>query len=645
MKNRVSLVLVEPRKGTDSRVSRELRALAGGRLDVVPADNELRLLQEAVKPNNQATGLFAALAVMVGFLLALCAMLFTVPERRRFIADLRMQGYDWRQALLIMGCEAAALGVMASLAGVALGYGLTRVVFRQVPAYLVSVFPIGSQQIISLTVVLLAIGSGMLATMFASLPLAFDLNPRRARDAVYRMSGGGSESVNTRTALAFGAVGVALVVATTVFVLVWPTLTLPGGVALAAATLCLIPGVFAGAARALARSSEYLRGSALILAARELGSVSTRTVALAGVAALAVYGSVAVGGAQRDVLRGLNEAITQEWGTASIWVTPDANIFDVDSLHISSATLAAVDHASGVASVLAHQGSFLDLGAHRLWIRATPADGSAMILSTQLLRGSITQATERLRHTGWATISSGFADEHHLRVGEGFVLPTPSGLERFGVAAITTNIGWPSGTITINTQDYSRYWETNDPTTLAITLRTGVSPVSGKRAVEKALGTNGRDLHVQLAHERIAQVKSTVSQGLRSLSEISTLLIIAAALAVAAALCAVIWQRRPRLASLKIQGYDRWQLWRALLLECAIVLGIGCSVGSVLGMYGHALGSRALIQITGFPAPFSADLSQIAITLGLLAGITMAVIAVPGLLAARVSARVSLREP
>ena len=58
---------------------------------------------------------------MVGFLLALNAMLLTVPERRRFVADLRMQGYDWRQILMLLGFQAIVLGVVASAAGVVLG--------------------------------------------------------------------------------------------------------------------------------------------------------------------------------------------------------------------------------------------------------------------------------------------------------------------------------------------------------------------------------------------------------------------------------------------------------------------------------------------------------------------------------------------
>src|SRR5690606_19621797 len=128
------------------------------------------------------------------------------------------------------------------------------------------------------------------------------------------------------------------------------------------------------------------------------------------------------------------------------------------------------------------------------------------------------------------------------------------------------------------------------------------------------LGT-GAALSVQTRAERKAQYASLSRQGLTSLTQISTLLLLGAALAVAAALTAAIWQRRPRLAALKVQGFDARQLWRALLIESAIVLGIGFAVGAVVGIYGHLLASRYLETTTGFPAPFSLAAQQLLLTL------------------------------
>lgn len=642
LEGRLTQIFVKPRPGTEHEVEAGLRQVAQGRLNVASSDEELRLLAQAIKPNDQSTTLFAAISVMVGFLLALNAMMLTVPERRRFVAELRMQGYDWRQVIVMLGFQAITLGIVASAVGVVLGDLLSHGFFHRIPAYLTTAFPIGSQQTLHLDTVLLAVGCGVLATILASLSPALDLRPDRPADAVFRDRSAGGEALVGRTALKLAVAGVALLAAITLTLLIAPGLTIEGGMALALAVLLMIPSLFVGAAQLLQWAGEHVSSSSLIVVVSEMRAVTTRSVALAGIAALAVYGSVAVGGAQHDLLHGLDEAIVQQWSAAQLWVTPDENIFDADAFRIPPSTLTAIARAPGVSSVRVHQGGFLDLDGHRLWIRALPASGGSMILSSQLLQGALATASRRLRESGWATVSSGFANEHDLHVGGSFVLPTPSGNVRFGVAAITTNIGWPSGTITVNTRDYSRWWQANDPTTLAITLDRGISPATGQLAVEHALG-DSHVLHVRTAGERIAQVENTVGDGLHSLSEIAAMLLIAAALAVASALSAAIWQRRGLLASLKIQGYDTVQLWRAMLLESAVVLGVGCLVGALIGIYGHALASRALIRITGFPAPFSLDGSELGVTLALLAGIAMAVIALPGLSAARVQPKVSLQ--
>jgi putative ABC transport system permease protein len=266
-----------------------------------------------------------------------------------------------------------------------------------------------------------------------------------------------------------------------------------------------------------------------------------------------------------------------------------------------------------------------------------------MLEASQLLHGGMAQATRLLRQGGWAAIASGFADEHHLRVGDAFSLPTPSGAAPFRVAAIMTNSGWPPGAITINSADFSRYWQTTSASALEVELKPGIGAAAGKRSVEAAIGDRP-GLSVRTSGERDAESEASARQGLQTLSEISTLLLIAAGLAVASALSAAVWQRRTRLASLKIQGYDSGQLWRALLMESAITVGIGCIVGAVVGVYGHALAGRWLKLTTGFPAPFAVAPGQVALTLILITIVTLAVIAVPGFAAAQVPARAGFQD-
>jgi putative ABC transport system permease protein len=639
---RVTQIFVQPRAGADQEVARELRGLAAGRLDVVPADNELRLLRAIAKPNNQATMMFALIGAMVGFLLTFNAMLLTVPERRRYIADLRMQGYDWRQALLIIAFEALALGVIASIVGIALGYVLSHTLFHQVPVYLAFAFPVGDRQVVRVSLVLLAFGCGVLATLLASLVPISDLRPGRARDAVLRQAGGAGEGIDRRTTIGFAIAGLLLVAIASALILIAPSLTLIGGATLALATLCLIPAAFTGAAGILRRASENISSSALVLAVRELRTTSMPLVALAGVGALAIYGSVAIGGARHDLLTGLNTNFREYLDTADIWVTTGGNDLTTTSFQ-APGLQAKLAKIPGVSSVGVYQGELMDVGSRRMWVIARPPSDHAIIPASQLLDGQLARGDELLRARGWAALSTSFAAEHHLRVGSHFELPTPSGIRSFGVAAITTNVGWPPGAIIIDTNDYRRYWQTSEPSALEVNLKPGVSPAAGERAVDAVLG-GYRGLAAQTYQAREGQYASNSREALQSLGEISTLLLIAAALAVASALSATIWQRRALLASLKIQGYDRRQLWRALLLESMIVLGFGCMIGAVLGVYGHVLAGRWLRLTTGFSAPFSLDVPRVLLDIGVVAGIGLIVVALPGFLAARVSSRLALQE-
>jgi putative ABC transport system permease protein len=639
---RVTQVLVEPKPGAQQLVQRELLRIAAGRVDVEPASDEISVLQATARPTSQSTSLFAAISAMIGFLLALNAMLLTVPERRRFTAELRQQGFSPRQVLLVLVSQAVMLGLAASLVGVVLGDILSRSLFDEVPSYLTLAFPIGTQPVIPLATVLLAVACGVLATLMASLLPVLDLRRGRPADAVLHESGEAGQSIGSRAVLIAGTTGVLLVLTVSIVVLFAPGLSVIGGVVLALAAFCLVLPIFLLVLRCLRPLSERVRGSMLALAVVELDATATRSVALAGVAALAVYGMIAIQGARHDLIKGLDTALIQYLDTADVWVTTDNNFLTIDSFHDQGAQ-AAIARSPEVASVREYQGGLLDVGNRRLWIRARPSGDSELLQASQLLSGDLTEATQHIRKGGWAAVSNGFAQERHLRVGMSFTLPTPSGHASLRVAAITTNVGWPPGAITLNDSDYQRYWQSTVPTALEVNLKPGVSPQAGRHAVQQALGPH-TGLLVQTLGERESRYEESARQGIKSLTQIALLLLVATALAIASALSAAIWQRRARLASLKSHGFDSRQLWRSLLLESAILVCVGCLDGAILGVYGHALASRWLQVSVGFPAPFSLSLGVVFLTLASIIGVALFVIALPGLGAARVVPGASFQE-
>lgn len=634
---RITQVFVKPRPGMEATVRRELRGLANGRLSVVPADNELRQLQATAATSSQATTLFAAIGGMVGFLLAFNAMMLTVPERRR-----SMQNFDRRQALVVVGFEAAVLGAAASSVGLGLGALLSHAFLHHVPVYLAFAFPIGSQQVVHLGTLLPAVACGLLAALFASMPVLAAIRPGRTRDAVLCEADHDGELISDSFACRLGLAGIGLMAALTALALLRPGLTLLAGVLLAATTVCLIPPMFTAFGRIALYVNERLSSAALAIASRELRQVGVRTVALSGVGALAIFGSVAIGGARHDLIAGSDVNFSEYLDTANLWVTVPGNDLTTNSFRAGDLPR-RLARLPGIAAVHPYQGELMDIGPRRMWIVGRSAQDKTILPASQILEGSVTRGDALVRVGGWAGVSNGFAREHDLRMGSRFELPTPSGEAPLRVAAVLTNTGWPPGAIILNDSDYRRLWRTDEPSALEITLDPTISEAAGKRLVDGALaGTPG--LAVQTSGERKAQYASNTRQALESFQQISRLLLIAAALAVASALSAAIWQRRPELASLKLQGYDRRQLWRALLAESGCLLVTGSAVGALLGLYGHLLASRWLKLDGGFPAPFSFGAGQMFGYFALVCAIALVVVAIPGFAAARVSARVALDE-
>ena len=641
---RVTQVLIEPEPGMDREVRGELEHLAAGRIDVQSADHELGIFDAAAKPTVQSTTLFVAIGAIIGFLLALNAMLLTVPERRRFVAELRTQGFAPGQVVLILASQAIVLGVLASVAGVIAGDLLAHSLFHQIPSYLALAFPIGSEPVVSSGAVVLALGSGVLATMLAASTPLLDLRPRRPVNAAPHETGEPGQAIAKRTVVAFASIGACALVVAALITLTAPRLNLLAAMILVLTPICFIPLVFAVTVRALRPLGERIRGSMLALALVELDQTATRSIALAAIAALAVYGSVTLQGGRHDLVAGLDHAATEYLDAADVWVTPANNDYlTIDSFNATTTMRSAIARAPGVASVRVYRGSLLDVGERRLWIRAQPPQNTNPIPATQLLDGDLARAARLIRGGGWAAVSSEFAAERRLRVGRSFTLPTPSGAARLGLAAITTNMGWPPGEITMNASDYARYWQTGAPTALEVDLRPGVSPANGRRAVLNAIGPH-QGLQVQTFAERLDRDEQSARQGVQSLSEIVALLLIAAVLAIAFALSATIWQRRSRLASLQAQGFDRGQLWRSLLAESTILLAVGSIDGAILGVCGHTVSDRYLRFSSGFPAPFSLGAPQILLTLVIVTAVALAVVALPGLAAANVPPSASFQE-
>jgi putative ABC transport system permease protein len=634
MSRRVSRIFVQPKDGHEREVRGALVRLAAGRINVEPADYDATLFDSAAAPTNQSTALFAAISALVGFLFAFNAMLLTVPARRALVADLRLDGYSPWTVIEVLLFDALILGVVSSLLGLALGDELSLRLFHASPGYLSFAFAVGSQRIVTWQSITLAVAGGMLAACVGVLTPLRDIFAESSHGPVAR------ERRHLSGAHLLLLAGLGCLALTTAILVFVPQAAVLGVVSLTGALLLLLPALLRVVLLLVERLTEDVRARAPLVAVSELRSTWARTVGIAATGAVAVFGSVAIQGAHADLQRGLDQSAHDVSSAAEVWAFPPglSNLLATAAFRAQATSRLA--RLPGVQSASVYRGGFLDFGNRRVWVSAQPTTQRQMVFPHQLVQGNLAVADRRVREGGWAVVSKAIATQHHLQIGGSFTLPSPRPTS-FRVAALSTNVGWPPGAIIINAKDYAEAWESSDASAYEIQTTRSVSPAMVRGEVQRALGPSS-GLQVQTAGQRERQQRAASRQGLQRLSEISALVLIAAVLAMAAAMGSMIWQRRARLALLKLDGFSDLAVWRTLLFESVLIVGPGCMFGAVFGLYGQLLGSRAILSVTGFPVVFSFGLLLALASLLLVTTVAVAITAIPGYQVARVRPAVGL---
>ncbi len=643
LRGRITRILVRAQPGRTREVRAELAALAASQpLNVEPADIDARLFAAAAAPANQSEELFSAISALVGFMFAFNAMLVTAHLRRGLVESLRRRGATRTMTVQVLLFDALVLGVLGTLLGLALGEALSLLVFRADPGYLAFAFAVGEQRIVAWQSVALAVTAGLLAACIGVLAPLRDVLTQRLRATSSRARGARPPAGRRwggrarRPGVLRPALGIGCLAITTAILLARPQSAILGSFTLVVALLLLLPIVFDAILVGFAALQRPFYAASTRIALVELRASHNRmrSLAIAATGAIAVFGSVAIEGARSNLLRGLDASAREIDANAAVWVSPQGAANTFTTLPFEGDDVHTLSHIPGVRAVSVYRGGFLDWGDRRVWVLAPPRVAAQPVPAGQLVRGALGPATAAIRRGGWAVLSQALAAAHQLRIGERFTLPSPHPVA-LRIAALSTNLAWPSGAVIMNAQEYASAWGSSDPSAYQVQVQPGASPAAVRARIQHALGP-----HTALVAETAAQRRhanyTTTRQSLSRLAQIGTLVLIAAVLAMAGAMGSMIWQRRPQLAYIKRQGYKRGVLWRALLCESALLLGAGCSLGALFGIYGQLLLSHALASVTGFPIVFSIGGPAAFWSFALVSAAAVAILALPGYLAVRV---------
>jgi putative ABC transport system permease protein len=198
--------------------------------------------------------------------------------------------------------------------------------------------------------------------------------------------------------------------------------------------------------------------------------------------------------------------------------------------------------------------------------------------------------------------------------------------------------------VIVNADQYRAAWGSEDISAYQLLAKPGIAPETLAAQARSALGGGGAALTVQTAAAHEARLRAITRQGLQRLSQISTLILVAAVMAMAAAMGAMIWQRRPRLAKLKLEGFPHGELWRTIVLESLLLLGVGCFSGALCGLFGQQLLDRALNIVINYPVVGSVGVIVALSSLALVTAAAVLMVAIPGWFAARVPAGLALQD-
>ena len=299
---RVTRILVQAGPGAKRRCARSCGALARRAAAVAPADQDVALLEQALGPSDQASALFAAISALLGFLLAFNALLLTVPERRQAIAELRDAGARRTAIVQMVAFQALCLGLAASLVGLGAAMCSRAGSFTSSTGYLAEAFTLGRRHRRQRARLLLSFSAACSPPAWPRPYRCWTCVAARALDAVYAEGGvpGDALGQGMRTAAVAGgrcacwrgaerAVRAGALGGDRSRARCWRSRP-SGGAARVRGR--------AGTAELLARA---LAAAAILpMALSSLRATTLRSLALAATGAVALFGSVALGGSRDE---------------------------------------------------------------------------------------------------------------------------------------------------------------------------------------------------------------------------------------------------------------------------------------------------------------------------------------------------------
>lgn len=595
------LVLVDV-KADPAAVAARLVAVAGSLASVDSPTQRIEQAQLATKQVRQAMLMGVAMAITVGGFLIFITMNMAATERRRELATLRALGGRRGRLLFMFLLEAAALGLIGSLAGALLGLLLARSLVDSIPPFFGEATGVELGFYMPSYAIPMAIAFGALASVLAAL-----LPARRAVGVapVESMRPEGvleSLDATDRIAVVPSAIGILMMAGGFALAVVGPPAE--GFLGLGLVLLGIIVasyGLTAPLTRSIARVARML-GVAGRLGAAALERSPRRAWATSAAVLLAT-GLVA---GQGGIFDNLDDAVLKNLGglgTVDLYVSVPGSASGL-STEVQlpgdwGDDLAAVD---GVAEVGTNTFMFITYQQQKVLVQGL--SGESMGDAAPATVGASPETLETVKDTKGAIVSERFRDLYGIDKGDELELATPTGIRRVDVVHVAPSFAWERGLITLGRAALVDWFGHTTVSDYGLRFEEGADPERIKSEVTKFVGGAPLEVIVYTGSESLEFIRASIDQINSLFRGLTTVVVGAAVLAILNALLISVVERKRELGIMRALGTGRRQLRRMVGLEAASIGVVGGLVGAVIGFLVHRTALASINAQTGFPIEY-----------------------------------------
>ena len=588
---RVDSVFVFAQEGARSdRLEEVLSDEIGGAALVDTPEQLSSALEREFATLTGLTSLAGTAAIFVAIFVVYTAMSTSFLERRRQFATALAVGASDRTLMLAFLFEAAAIGAISSLVGIAAGVGLAGFLketaveaYRWLPATVTGPIEVTGRD------VALGVISGLAVSLAAGFVPArniLSVTPLESlrRQAPWAVGEGGRVTRNLLIAAIVGGVCALAAVAGLVVYAVVATEFWIANVSLLlllSAVTLFLPVVVPFTLRALKPLLTRLFGALGRLAADGLLRNPRRTAVATGALVITVGAALGIGGAMGS-FHSRTVEVASNWFGAPLFVNSSSCVGFACDQPLSGALRSELADVEGVGHVFPWDYAFVTTGTKSLGIYAVPVAAAGRQGATTRLSSTGEEPNLLLTalSEGDVAVSRYTASRRNLGVGDSIRIPTPQGYRTFGVGALFDDlISFDSMYLEYST--YRNLWKDDHPTRYAILPEEDASVHSVNQNVSAMIDDRGVPAEVVTKDELIDETLG-LSEGLFSLARgIQLAALIVAVMAVATTMFAGVAERRWEFGLQQMIGMKPLQLGRLVLLEGGVIGLIG-GVGAIV---------------------------------------------------------------